>query len=58
MRPEQSELERLRREVTTLKAEHDILKKPQPTLPRSLCEAPHRYKASRDLAGAIALRDA
>lgn len=31
MKPEQLEIERLRREVARLKAERDILKKPQPT---------------------------
>jgi transposase-like protein len=31
MKPEQSEIERLRREVQKLKAERDILKKPPPT---------------------------
>jgi len=31
MKPEQLEIERLRREVQKLKAERDILKKPQPT---------------------------
>jgi transposase len=31
MKPEQVELERMRREVIKLKAERDILKKPRPT---------------------------
>lgn len=31
MKPEQAEIERLRREVQKLKAERDILKKPRPT---------------------------
>ena len=31
MKPEQLEIERLRREVNKLKAERDILKKPRPT---------------------------
>jgi transposase len=31
MKPEQIEIDRLRREVRKLKAERDILKKPQPT---------------------------
>lgn len=46
MKPEQLEIERLRREVTKLKAERDTQKRPQPTLPgtryevRVHCEAP------------------
>ena len=35
MKPEQAEIERLRREVQKLKAERDILKKPRPTSPRT-----------------------
>jgi transposase-like protein len=35
MKPEQVEIERLRREVQRLKAERDILKKPGPTSVRS-----------------------
>lgn len=38
MKPDLLEIERLRREVTKLKTERDILKKPRPTLRRSRCE--------------------
>ena len=58
MKPEQLEIDRLRREVAKLKAERDILKRPQPTSRgrrhevRLHCEAPFR------LAGGMALRSA
>ena len=35
LNPEQAEIARLKREVTTLKAERDILKKPRPTSRRN-----------------------
>jgi transposase len=35
MKPEQLEIERLRKEVAKLKAERDILKRPPPTLRRA-----------------------
>ena len=38
MKPEQLEIARLKREVTKLKAERDILKKPRPTSRRNRCE--------------------
>ena len=56
MKPEQLEIDRLRREVAKLRAERDILKRPQPTSRGSRhevrlhCEAPFR------LAGGMALR--
>lgn len=36
MKPEQQEIERLRREVTKLKAEQDIQKRPRPTSRRTM----------------------
>ena len=54
-KPEQLELEQLRREVTRLKAERDILKKPRPTSRRTRCEMRVDCEAPGDLAGRVAL---
>ena len=51
MKPEQLEIERLRREVQKLKAERDILKKPRPTSRRSRYEVRLHREAPGDLAG-------
>lgn len=58
MKPEQLEIERLRREVTKLKAERDILKKPRPTSRRSRYEVRLRREAPRGLAGGMVVRGA
>lgn len=58
MKLEQLEIERLRREVAKLKVERDILKRPQPTLPRTRFEARIHCKAPFDLADSMALRSA
>ena len=58
MKPEQLEIERLRREVIRLKAERDILKKPRPTLPGTRYEVRVHRKAPREMADNVALRDA
>ena len=58
MEPEQLEIERLRREVAKLKAERDILKKPQPTLQGMRFNLRLHCKAPLDLAGGMALRSA
>jgi transposase len=50
MKPEPLEIERLRREVVKLKAERDILKRPQPTLPGTRYEVRVHCKAPFDLA--------
>ena len=55
MKPEQVEIDRLRREVTKLKAERDILKKPRPTSRGSRYEVRLCGEAPRDLAGSMAL---
>ncbi|SEJ19907.1 Transposase and inactivated derivatives [Sphingobium sp. AP50] len=58
MKPEQLEIERLRREVAKLKAERDILKKPPPTSRGTRYEV-HLYReAPRDLAGGMDMRGA
>ena len=54
MKPDQLEIERLRREVTKLKAERDILKKPRPTLRRSRCEVRLHREAPGALADGVA----
>ena len=58
VKPEQLGIDRLRREVAKLKAERDILKRPQPTLQRTRYEVRFHCKAPFDLAGGMALRSA
>jgi len=58
MKPEQLEIARLKREVTKLKAERDILKKPRPTSRRNRREVRFYCEASRDLAGGLVMRGA
>jgi len=58
MKPEQLEIERLRREVTKLKAERDILKKPRPTSQRSRYEVRLCREAPRGMAGVMVVRGA
>jgi transposase len=58
LKPEQAEIERLKKEVAKLKMERDILKKPRLTLPRSRCEVRLRGEAPRGLAGTHDVRDA
>lgn len=48
MKPEQQEIDRLRREVAKLKAERDILKKPRPTSRRTRYEICLHREAPRD----------
>ena len=55
-KPEQAEIERLRREVQKLKAERDILKKPPPTSRRTRHDLRVRCEAPGDLAGGFTLR--
>ena len=57
MKPEQLEIARLKREVTKLKAERDILK-PRPTSRRNRCEVRFRCEAPGDLAGGLVVRGA
>jgi transposase len=54
MKPEQLEIARLKREVTKLKAERNILKKPQPTSRRNRREVLLHCEAPGDLAGGVA----
>ena len=58
MKPEQLEIERLRREVQKLKAERDILKKPRPTSRRNRHEVRLHREAPGDLAGGVVVRGA
>jgi len=59
MKPEQAEIERLRKEVAKLKMERDILKKrPRPISPRSRREVRLRGEAPRGLAGGPDVRAA
>jgi transposase len=58
MKPEQLEVEKLRREVAKLNAERDILKKPRPTSPGTRYEVLFCCEAPRDLAGLVDLRGA
>lgn len=58
MKPEQTEIERLRKEVAKIKMERDILKKPRPSSPRSRCEVRLRCETPRDLAGESDVRGA
>jgi transposase len=50
MKPEQAELARLRREVSKLTAERDIVKKPRPTSRRRRCDV----RLHRDTPGSLA----
>ena len=58
MKPEQAELERLRRENAKLKAERDLLKKAAAGLRKSRREVWLYGEASRDLAALVDVRDA
>lgn len=59
MKPEQAEMERLRKEVVRLKMERDILKKkPRPTLRGSRCEIRLHCEAPGNLAGGCDVRGA
>ena len=58
MKPEQLEIARLKREVTKLKAERDILKKPRPTSRRNRREVLLHCEAPGDLAGELDVRGA
>ena len=58
MKPEQLEIERLRREVIKLKAERDILKKPRPTSRRRVCEVLLHREAPSNMAGGMDMRGA
>jgi transposase len=57
MKPEQLEIERLRREIVKLKAERDILKKPRPILRVTRYEVRVHREAPSDMAGIMDLRD-
>ena len=56
MKPEQLEIERLRREVNKLKAERDILKRPRPTSRGKRHEVRLHREAPEHLAGGMAMR--
>ena len=58
MKPEQAEIARLKREVTKLKAERDILKKLGPTLRRKRRKVRLYREAPGDLAGGMVVRGA
>jgi len=58
MKPEQMEIDRLRRELAKLKAERDIQKKPPPTSRGTRYEVPVHREAPRDLAGGMDVRGA
>src|SRR3954468_20943578 len=58
MKPEQLEIARLRREVTKLKAERDILKKARPTSRRNRREVRFHREAPEGLAGELDVRGA
>jgi len=50
LKPEQAEIARMKREVTKLKAERDIIKKPRPTSQRNQREVRFHREAPGDLA--------
>lgn len=56
MKAEQQEIERLRREVARLKAERDILKRPQPSSRKKRHEVRLHREAPGGLAGGMAMR--
>jgi transposase len=56
IKPEQQEIERLRREVNKLRAERDILKRPQPSSRRKWHEVRLRREAPAQLAGGMAMQ--
>src|SRR6266487_2611043 len=58
MKPEQLEIARLKREVTKLKAERDILKKPRPTSRRNRREVRFHCEALGDLGRGLDVRGA
>ena len=59
LKPEQQEIERLRRELARMKAERDILKKKRrPTSPGTRYEVRVHREAPRNLAGVVDLRSA
>ena len=58
MKPEQAEIARLKREVTKLKAERDILEKPRPTSRRNRREVLLHREAPGDLASGMVVRGA
>ena len=58
MKPEQLEIERLRREVQKLKAERDILKKAAASSRRNRHEVRLHREAPGDLAGGVVVRGA
>ena len=58
MKPEQAEIDRLKKEVAKLKMERDILKKPRPISPGSPCEVRLRGEAPRGLARVDVVRGA
>ena len=58
MKPEQLEIEKLRREVAKLKAERDILKKPRPISRGTRYEVRVCREAPSDLAGIMDMRGA
>jgi len=58
MKPEQLEIDRLRKEVAKLKAERDILKRPQPSSRGKRHEVRLHCEAPEHLAGGMAVRRA
>ena len=56
MKPEQQEIEQLRREVQKLKAERDILKRPQPSSRGKRHEVRLHHEAPEHLAGGMAMQ--
>jgi transposase-like protein len=58
MKPEHLEIAQLKREVATLKAERDILKKPRPASRRNRRKVRFRCEAPGDLAGGMVVAQA